>query len=51
MITNYMPLTKLNTRFCFTISVHFEKNNNLEENKISNAITYNNDDEETIENA
>ena len=48
---NYMPLTKLNTRFRFTISVHFEKNNNLEENKISNAITYNNDDEETIENA
>ena len=48
---NYMPLTKLNTRFRFTISVHFEKNNNLEENKLSNAITYNNDDEETIENA
>ena len=48
---NYMPLTKLNTRFRFTISVHFEKNNNLEENKLSNAIIYNNDDEETIENA
>ena len=47
---NYLPITKLNTRFRFTLSVHFEKNNNFDEKKIYNDISYNINDEETNKN-
>ena len=48
---NFIPLTNLGTRFRFTLSVHFENNNNSDEKIISNNEIYNTNDEETIENA
>ena len=41
---NFMPLTKLNTRFRFTLSVHFEKNEKNEK-KIILPNVYNTDEE------
>jgi hypothetical protein len=46
---NFIPLSNLGTRFRFTISVHFEKNNKSEELKISNNQIYNTNDETTDE--